>query len=91
MSLEEQAKELLRSEPPNIPESHWEHLVHTAVLDEKVKNNTITLTNPGNIQMVVDTMTGKVTITLQFSTNIESVNTALKAFDVPVDGWEIKA
>lgn len=84
------AKELLRSNPPNIPDSHWESIVHRIALDESARNSKITLVNANSAEMLIDTMTGNVIVTLILNTSIETVNNVLNAFDVPTTGWSIK-
>lgn len=85
-----QAKDTLCFNPPNIPDTHWELLVHNAVLNGTAVDNKITLTHPNSAELTIDPMSGNAIVTLQLNISIESVNSALWAFDVPTTGWSIK-
>jgi hypothetical protein len=90
MGFIDDAKDLLRSDPPNIPYTHWESLVHYMALNENYKREKIALVNQNSAEMVVDPMSGDVTITLLLDTTIEHVNSVLRALDIPTTGWKIK-
>lgn len=86
-----EAKDVLRDNPPNIPEGHWETLIHNAVIDDKVIDGTVTLTNEiVDMTLEVNAMTGEATVTMKTTTIIEAVNAVLRRHNLPMTGWEVK-